>query len=1640
MSDVRRVDRVSKVDYPTSSHSSKKSKESSSNENELRSKKSGATGANDSSNSSRIVKTKKSDSTTAPSTTKPATLTSKNSKYDNKLIIETSSTTRRVKNRSPVKSNSRSRSRVKNENNNRSSSRSRSRSKNHHSTNRTGNVKASKANARSMSRSPLTPLLPLYSHPYPPSRSRSRSRSVASNHNYSKDSKTKTKSKNKKQKQTGGKRRSSKTRTSPSPFRSPVSFERSPSPANSLDSRNSGNYKASKPLKSAKNKDGAKKKSEKADSNKSKSSGTKDKTVGSSSSNRADKKSSKYSSSYEKTSSKKSSSSAKQPRSPSLTPSETYHNNNDYDDASSIRSRDSSNTSANDYPNPTSYRGSRRSPYNSRRSPNQPRKLPSTTSAAGSHPPLSNSRSGTRFGQDLGMDNDDQPYEYGNRYHRPAYGGRYGQPPFNNLPHHSQNLDGYDKPMPYGANMNNRNQFYPPHLNHPYMSKYDGQMPPKYMNKYKNNRNYFQPGGHHHHHLPPPPHQMDPAQYGYDDNNYPHYYGNQAPSNPRFYSNNYNRFNPKMDNGHFGGPHYANQYGKQPYQGHPGAHPSAKKSKSELNTSANANNIESGSGDSLLADATNNPESGMDTHLEKSPPLPTIDPELTLAVTEITEAIAAASSAGKELLLTKEQQLILQKHELLVQQHQQMALKKQQQLANPQLASSAAAAAAANQANKKVPNYRLLGRNIFDTGVKQQFFKKRIKANTYYSRFIKQHPTTNLPLAFQPKSFSLAEDRQLEEKENKNNNNNESDGQITSSSSSTSSKTSTGSDQSDSDSGEIRKKKNKKRSKQSKKKKEKKLAKKLDKDNNGTMGTENKDQSKTTSSGNSSRSSATSSSSSSASSSSSDERNVKKKRSKHARANLLSFGGKDDYDSDGSMLDLRENLKPIGAYMKDRERLLDEMFRCIKGSKLQAMLPEIIKNKPFKEIRKRCLEVLDIMSKKRIGCLLADKQMMSSSGTDESSDEDDNSVKNLVQTSNFEINTSNENIKKQEPSKFKPIGPDANKFMNENSTSKTNENKENGEQDETEGKDEYYENQSESAQGQSNASQSGIEAAGFKKFIKKSISIKIKGNDQINRLDQAEKTIKDQNMLVKSKHISKIRQPSKANLDNVQNGGGNSTNASSEMINELADSETNSLKPTNQQSQQQLKTTPQTHYQQQQQQQQQESPMDKLRAQYNQHMLQNPNPNVNMNMMQHHPHNVMPAQRQLLPQPQSTIMGYNMSVPPPPTFAYPPPTLLAQQMSRPPNALLYPPPMHPQMQHIGMHQQPYPPQNTYLPNQPNMQQNAYIFHHHMATKNDNFNMNSKANDDEDVEGFNVNDDAAYDLDEDGNENLSDLDKSDQLNYDYNYDIDVDLNNYSDIISSKKNSKSSGKKHKHSSSRLKSQHDDSDEARDDNDDFEEQIFSSKRNRSKKAKSKGRNRSKNKSSANQSDQDDELGNQDLVGMKEMLKNILKMRIGFMENEQDEDFDEELKGTLESLLNQIVVDDGSLTLEDIENIQKTVLLLVEPDHARESDDNKYDSSKELKSGKKRRRAENNKNSENLTNQIRQSDDFNHKKKRKYQNNDTYSEKGSSKNKNSNYSSDIIEEMSQNAEVEAGEIDDVYDDVDVVEREFNDLLYNKK
>ena len=256
----------------------------------------------------------------------------------------------------------------------------------------------------------------------------------------------------------------------------------------------------------------------------------------------------------------------------------------------------------------------------------------------------------------------------------------------------------------------------------------------------KNYNKYFQHSGG----LPPPlpPHlggnvdDQDPPHPPYPGSGYagpPHRY------NPNYhYMNKFDQYRQYPPNT----PHYNPHFNKQ-YAGK-GGKESIEEDKNSGSDNEAANSGNEGAGGGASSDIE-------------------IDSELTNAVAEITTAIATASASGKELTLTQEQQLTLQKHQLLVQQQQQLKQQKAQQLQMTQLQMQQA-----NQASalKKFPNYRLLGRNIFDGGAKQPFFqKKKInKANTYYSRFIKQHPTMNLPLAFQ-KSVGLAEDKALEDRE-----------------------------------------------------------------------------------------------------------------------------------------------------------------------------------------------------------------------------------------------------------------------------------------------------------------------------------------------------------------------------------------------------------------------------------------------------------------------------------------------------------------------------------------------------------------------------------------------------------------------------------------------------------------------------------------------------------------------------------------------------------------------------------------------------------------------------------------------------------------------------------------------------------
>ncbi|RNA01579.1 caspase activity and apoptosis inhibitor 1-like, partial [Brachionus plicatilis] len=285
------------------------------------------------------------------------------------------------------------------------------------------------------------------------------------------------------------------------------------------------------------------------------------------------------------------------------------------------------------------------------------------------------------------------------------------------------------------------------------------------------------------------------------------------------------------------------------------------------------------------------------------------DPELTELVCEITSAIANASAEGREYVLSEEQKRTLEKHQQLIQDYQQKKQKYQQLLKLRQQSQLNPEQMSMLLANKKFPNYRLLGRNIFEPNNKQKVFQKRIKTNTYYSRFIKQHPTNNLPLVFQ-KSIGLNEDKEEESGEKSKKKKSKKKKKKSASSSGLSS----GDD--DDDSG---------------KKSRKRVDDVLE---DGQIQPVN----------NESGSSSSGSESSASQSSSSSLSNQSERRARRRKAAKFNNDARNGHtDSDSSMLDLKEHLKPIGSYIKDRERMLNEMFRCIKGSKLKAMLPDILK-------------------------------------------------------------------------------------------------------------------------------------------------------------------------------------------------------------------------------------------------------------------------------------------------------------------------------------------------------------------------------------------------------------------------------------------------------------------------------------------------------------------------------------------------------------------------------------------------------------------------------------------------------------------------------------------------------------------------
>ncbi|KAM6473276.1 caspase activity and apoptosis inhibitor 1 isoform 2-T2 [Liasis olivaceus] len=84
-------------------------------------------------------------------------------------------------------------------------------------------------------------------------------------------------------------------------------------------------------------------------------------------------------------------------------------------------------------------------------------------------------------------------------------------------------------------------------------------------------------------------------------------------------------------------------------------------------------------------------------------------------------------------------------------------------------------------------------------------------------------------------------------------------------------------------------------------------------------------------------------------------------------------------------LDLTVQLKPVSFYITDKKEMLQQCFYIIGEKKLQKMLPDVLKSCSVEEIKRLCLEQLELMSEKKLLKILEGE-----SGVDSDSDEETN--------------------------------------------------------------------------------------------------------------------------------------------------------------------------------------------------------------------------------------------------------------------------------------------------------------------------------------------------------------------------------------------------------------------------------------------------------------------------------------------------------------------------------------------------------------------------------------------------------------------------------------------------------------------------
>uniref|UniRef100_A0A8D2KYZ6 Caspase activity and apoptosis inhibitor 1 n=1 Tax=Varanus komodoensis TaxID=61221 RepID=A0A8D2KYZ6_VARKO len=93
--------------------------------------------------------------------------------------------------------------------------------------------------------------------------------------------------------------------------------------------------------------------------------------------------------------------------------------------------------------------------------------------------------------------------------------------------------------------------------------------------------------------------------------------------------------------------------------------------------------------------------------------------------------------------------------------------------------------------------------------------------------------------------------------------------------------------------------------------------------------------------------------------------------------------GEEPSDIEEGGLDLSVQLKPVSFYITDKKEMLQQCFYIIGEKKLQKMLPDVLKNCSIEEIKRLCLEQLELMSEKKLLKILEGEN-----GADSDSDEE----------------------------------------------------------------------------------------------------------------------------------------------------------------------------------------------------------------------------------------------------------------------------------------------------------------------------------------------------------------------------------------------------------------------------------------------------------------------------------------------------------------------------------------------------------------------------------------------------------------------------------------------------------------------------